>query len=62
MTREEVFQALMQGKKIHWSNEGYRVLTQRTATMDDMIVVFTANQYTTPLTDACLQHCFVMEA
>ena len=61
MTREAVFQALMQGKKVCWSNEGHRVLTQRTATMDDMIVVYTRNQYTTPLTDSRLQQCFVME-
>lgn len=61
MTREEVFTALMQGKTVHWSNEGYRVLTQRTAVMDDMIVVFTSNKYTTPLTDSDLPQCYVGE-
>lgn len=61
MTREEVFTSLMQGNIVHWSNEGYRVMTRSTETMDDMIVVFTSNQFTDRLTDGDLEQCFLGE-
>lgn len=56
MTYDQVTQAVDNGEKVHWHNEGYIVIKDR---LERYLVIFTANEYTTGLQESDCQQCFI---
>jgi hypothetical protein len=56
MTIEQIKEALMTGKLVHWSHKGYRVFL---SAHDELLVIFEQNNYLSPLTSSDLIDCFV---
>ena len=56
MTKQEIEQAIAQGIKVHWSNQGYEVVKD---SFDRYMVVFKANGYCSYLLDGDLEQCFL---
>ena len=55
MTHEQIEQALDAKMPVHWSNDGYSVTKD---SLNRVLVVYTANGYTTPLVDTDLTNCY----
>ena len=55
MTYEEMVTAILQGKTVHWSNEGYIVLHQN----NRLYSIFTRNESMCGLQKSEYQDCFV---
>ena len=55
MTYKEIVTAILQGKTVHWSNEGYIVLHEN----NRLYSIFTRNEWMCGLQEREYQDCFI---